>query len=114
MVDSYYFGRIVINGKEYTQDVIVHPGYVKPNWWRKNGHELCTEDIKSSIEKESPEILVVGTGAYSNVRILDSTKRFLEQRGIKLVAEDTQRACTTFNQLVKSNQRVLGAFHLTC
>ncbi|MFQ5824607.1 MAG: Mth938-like domain-containing protein [bacterium] len=114
MIDSYSFGKIVIDGKEYNRDVIVYPDYVEPNWWRKQGHQLCVEDIKSRIEKESPEILIVGTGAYGQVVILDSTKEFLERRGIKLIAEETGKACTTYNHQIKSNKKVLGAFHLTC
>jgi len=92
----------------------VYPDYVERNWWRKEGHELCIDDIKSSIERESPEILVVGTGAYANVTILDSTKKYLEQRDIEIIAEETKKACTTYNQLVKSNRKIVGAFHLTC
>lgn len=92
----------------------MYPDYVERNWWRKEGHELCIDDIKSSIERESPEILIVGTGAYANVTILNSTKNYLEQKGTKLIAEETSKACTTYNQLMKSHQKVLGAFHLTC
>ncbi|MFQ6113597.1 MAG: Mth938-like domain-containing protein [bacterium] len=114
MIESYSFGKIVIDGKEYSRDVIVYPDHVEPNWWRKRGHELCVEDIKSRIEKAAPDILVLGTGAYGNVIILDSTRKFLEQRNIKLIAENTGSACTTFNELMKSNKKVLGAFHLTC
>ena len=54
MIDSYIFGKIVIDGQDYDRDVIVYPDYVERNWWRKEGHELCIDDIKSSIERESP------------------------------------------------------------
>ena len=51
-VDDYSFGRIVINGKTYRNDVIVSKDWIKPNWWRKEGHSVCLEDIKDVAGEE--------------------------------------------------------------
>ena len=63
MIDSYGFGRITINGKRYTNDVIVFSDRVEDNWWRKQGHRLQVKDIETIIE-EKPKVLVVDTGYY--------------------------------------------------
>ena len=47
-IDSYSFGRIVINGKTYTSDVIIFPDKVDASWWRKEGHLLQLADGKSA------------------------------------------------------------------
>ena len=112
MIDSYAFGRIVIDGKRYTTDVIIFPDRVKHGWWRKEGHQLCTDDVKEVIQ-ERPEILVVGTGSVGLMRVLPETKESLESVGIRLIVENTRKACETYNQLSKS-RRIVAALHLTC
>ena len=111
MIDSYRFGEIVIQGKKYTSDVIISPLGVT-SWWRKEGHELHTEDL-TEVLQQKPEVLVVGTGKYGLVTVLPETRHCLEEMGIELVAQDTEQACHTYNQLC-SSRKVIAALHLTC
>jgi hypothetical protein len=113
MIDSYGFGRITINGKHYTNDVIVFSDRVKGNWWRKEGHRLQVEDIETVVEQK-PEVLVVGTGYYGLVKIPVETVEHLKSKGVELIAQKTREACTTYNQLVESGKKVIAALHLTC
>ena len=112
IIDSYHFGQIVVNGKNYTSDVIIFPDRVKAHWWRNKGHQLCLEDIAEVIT-ENPEMLVVGTGVSGLMKVLPDVKQSLEARGIKLIAEPTNEACNIYNQLCQS-QKVVAALHLTC
>ncbi|MEM3550211.1 MAG: Mth938-like domain-containing protein [Candidatus Bathyarchaeia archaeon] len=115
MIDSYEFGVISINGKKYTKDVIVFPEKVVDGWWRREGHGLCLEDLKEVFNyKPKPEVLVVGTGYYGLVKISPEVESALQSRDIELRAQPTKEACQTFNKFLKSNRRVVGAFHLTC
>ena len=111
-IDSYRFGEIVIDGKKYLADVVICPDRVKDNWWRKTGHELCVEDI-AEVLTENPEVMVVGTGAYGMMKVLPKVKQSLKAQGIKLIAEPTDQACNTYNQLSQS-QRLVAALHITC
>ena len=111
-IDSYQFGFIVVNGKKYASDVIIFPDRVRDNWRRKTGHQLCLEDVAEVIA-ESPELLVVGSGAAGLMRVLPEVRDYFDARSIKLVAEATGKACHTYNQLCHS-QRVVAALHLTC
>ena len=112
IIDSYRFGRVVINGKEYSSDVIIFPDRVRSEWWKKRGHQLCLEDI-AEVMTENPEVLVVGTGELGMMRVLPETKQSTEAQGIKLIAQTTDKACNTYNQLCHS-QKVVAALHLTC
>ena len=112
MIDSYTFGKIVIDGNTYNSDVIIFPDRVDASWWRKEGHKLHIEDITEIIQ-EKPEVLVVGTGNTGLMRVLPETKRYIESKGLELVIEKTEEACKIFNELSKS-KRVIAALHLTC
>lgn len=113
LIDSYRFGHIVVDGVKYTKDLIILPDEVKSDWWRMKGHELAVEDLVEVLEKR-PEILVVGTGADGLMVVLDETKRRLDLEGIELIAQRTEEACKTYNNLQKSGRRVVAALHLTC
>ena len=112
MIDSYDFGKIVIDGKHYTSDVIIYPDRVDASWWRKKGHELHPEDLKEVVE-EKPAVLVVGTGKWGLMEVLPETRDFLQSKGIKLIVEETDDACKTYNRL-RDSERVIAALHLTC
>jgi len=112
IIDSYQFGEIVINGKKYTSDVIIFPDRVRDNWWRKTGHQLRLGDI-AEVLTESPEVLVVGTGASGLIKVLSEVQPAVKAHGIELIVEATDKACHTYNQLCHS-QRVIAALHLTC
>lgn len=112
MIESYNFGRIVIDGKRYTSDIIIFPDRVKDGWWRKEGHRLCIEDIQDVL-KEKPDTLVVGTGYAGLMKIPPETRERIQSEGIQLIVENTRKACKTYNRLSKS-RRVIAALHLTC
>lgn len=113
MIDSYEFGRIVVDGTEYTTDLIIFPDHVKDNWWRKEGHSLSREDI-GSILSFKPEVLIVGIGASGVMKVPAETRAFVAQEGIQLIEQKTQQACKTYNDLLASSKKVVVALHLTC
>ena len=44
-IDHYDFGRIVIDGREETRDLIILPDRVVRDWWRQEGHVLVVDDL---------------------------------------------------------------------
>ncbi len=113
MIDSYDFGRIVIDGKKYTNDIIIFPDRVMSDWWRKEGHRLHIDDL-NEVLKEKGEVLVVGTGYFGLMKVLTKTEEFIKREGFELVIQPTKEACKTYNSLVKSGKNVIAALHLTC
>ena len=111
-VDSYRFGRIVIDGRQYSSDVIIFPDRVQGAWRRGRSHEINLEDI-AAILSEKPQALIVGSGAVGMVNVLPEVQRSLESQGIELVIEPTDEACNVYNRL-SGMKKVVAALHLTC
>lgn len=113
MIDSYGFGRIVIDGKKYTSDVIIFPNRVMSGWWRKEGHQLNINDLEKVV-KEKGEVLIIGTGYSGLMKVPTETKEFMKKEGFELIIQPTREACETYNSLVKLRKKVVAALHLTC
>lgn len=122
MIDSYEFGKICVNGKVYKEDIIIfsakggsasgRPDYVKSNWWRKDGHHLCIEDIEDVISAK-PDVLIIGTGTYGRMYVPADVKEYIEQQGIEVIVEHTEQAVALFNRRSKA-EKAVAALHLTC
>ena len=112
-INSYDFGVMRIEGTEYTDDVIVYANKVKPNWWRRAGHRLDEEDLYDIFDYE-PDVLIVGQGASGMLTIPAMTRQAIQERGITLIADDTERAWMEFNKETQKGRKVAGVFHLTC
>jgi len=112
-IDSYQFGKVVIDGVTYTSDCMIVEGVVQPNWWRRQGHLLCAEDLQQIVQAK-PEVLVVGCGASGVMEVSEQAKRLLEEKGIVLEALRTDKACERFNELSRTGVNVAAALHLTC
>ena len=110
-IKGYRFGRVEVDGREHTRDVIVLPGRVIPEWWRKDGHALVLDDLGSALD-ELPERLVVGTGAMGRMRPDPETIRSLEERGVQVEAHETPDAIRRYLEL--DPERTALAMHLTC
>ena len=112
-IDSYQFGKIVIDGVEYSSDCIILGNSVQANWWRKQGHLLSAEDLESII-KAKPSLLIVGCGASGLMKIPNETRHVLLEEDIQLEAVDTARAVERFNELSQTDVNIAAALHLTC
>jgi len=112
-IDSYQFGKIIIDGTEYNSDCLIIGGSVKPNWWRKQGHLLTPEDLEPVIAAK-PKILVVGCGASGMLEVSEDTDKLLQEHGIELFRANTNKAVNKFNELSEKGESVVAALHLTC
>ncbi len=113
-IESYNFGRITVDGKLYTSDVIVSPDGVDDTWWRQKGHELAPGDLEP-VWKANPEVLVIGTGAYGVMKVQPETDRLMRQRCAEVHVLPTTEAWRRYNELAaRGDRRVVAALHLTC
>jgi hypothetical protein len=111
-VDSYEFGAIAIDGRTYRNDLLIWPGHFKDDWWRLEGHLLQIPDVAEALAA-SPQVLVVGTGAYGNMVVDPELAAFLKDKGIDLMARPTREACQYINAEA-DKRRLAIALHLTC
>jgi hypothetical protein len=112
-IDSYQFGRIVIDGVAYNSDCLIVSGSVKANWWRRQGHSLSIKDLQVVIEAK-PEVLVVGCGSSGMMVVPQETREVLKQQGIQVEVYNTSEAAQRFNELSQAGTNVALALHLTC
>ncbi|MCG6948848.1 MAG: MTH938/NDUFAF3 family protein [Acidobacteria bacterium] len=113
-IDAYSFGRIWVDGREFSADVILAGGGVKGPWWRAaGGHVYAVEDLRELIAA-APEVVVLGTGYFGRVRVLDETLEALARAGSEVVVEKTGVAVDSYNRLSAEGRDVAAALHLTC
>jgi hypothetical protein len=66
MIEKYSFGKIVVNGVTYTNDIKIIQGRVVPDWWRKKGHSVGIEDVQDILESKT-SVLVIGKVSLANI-----------------------------------------------
>ncbi len=111
-IEHYSFGKIVIDGKTYTSDVIIYPGRVDGSWWRKEGHYLQAVDLASVFDAK-PDVLIVGTGFSGVMTVPEETIGFVKSKGIEIRVERTGKAVELYNGMGQG-RTVIAALHLTC
>jgi hypothetical protein len=111
-IESYSFGRLVVEGQAYTADLILLPDRILDGWWRQEGHVLHPADLDAVFEA-APDVLIVGQGAYGRMRVPDATADAVRSAGIELIALPTDQAVERYNAR-PAGQRIAAALHLTC
>ena len=111
-IESYSFGRIVIDGKTYSSDVIIYPDRVNASWWRKEGHLLQLDDLGEALQAR-PDVLVIGTGYAGVMRVPRETINRITGQGIEVKVERTAKAVGLYNEL-QGARIVIAALHITC
>jgi len=110
-LEDYSFGRLTVDGKQHTRDLIVLPDRVVSDWWRREGHLLAMEDLDGVLD-ELPERLMLGVGARSQLRPDPAVIAELEQRGVQVECMPTDAAVRRYGEL--DERTTAAALHLTC
>ncbi len=115
-VEEIGFGRVKIDGKEYTEDFIVSKGKIEKRkkensrkYKAKYGHTPLT------IEENIPwncKTLVIGKGFYNALPIEKSIIDEASKRGTKVVILNTPEALSLLEQSNLNNTNFI--IHLTC
>ncbi len=111
-IDSYEFGRMVINGQAYTTDLILYPDHIDASWWRVEGHRLCLQDLDAAMSVK-PDILLIGTGYSGVMQVPDDVRRAVTQKGIDFYVAKSGEAADLFASFPR-DKKMVAVFHLTC
>lgn len=112
-IESFHFGKMVIDGISFSHDLIIHNDSIQSEWWRKRSHHLYLEDI-SVLKKEKCDVFIVGTGKFGLMKVDNDVINYCHQNLGEIIIKDTKDAVDIFNELANSGKHIIAAFHLTC
>ena len=108
---------MIVNSESITPDLMILPsGHILKNWRRKKGHLLAYDDIQPIVDA-TPEVLIVGTGAFGLMKIdpnLIETLKTITKNPLKLIHLRTGQATERYQREIQDNKKIAACFHLTC
>ena len=114
-IAEFSFGRITVDGVTYEHDVVVEQGKIRKR--KKKPSKQFRGDFGHtplSAEEKIPwkcRRLVVGTGVYGNMPVMDDVKREAARHKIELVILPTADAIKALRKPSKDTNAIL---HVTC
>jgi hypothetical protein len=111
----FRFGSITIEGRSYTHDVIIDRGEVRKR--KKKPSKKFRKEFGHtpvSIEEKLPwkcRRLIVGTGNYGSLPVMDEVKREARRRKVELLIIPTDEAIDALGQDPDDTNAIL---HVTC
>lgn len=114
-IDKFSFGRITIDGVTYEHDVVIDHGEIRKRNKKPSKRFRDTfGHTPLSVEEEIPwkcHRLIIGTGAYGNLPVMDPVKREAARREIELLILPTTQAIKALQKPSKGDNAIL---HVTC
>jgi hypothetical protein len=113
--EDFSFGSIRIDGVTYEHDVVIDHGQVRKRKKSQSKKFRCDfGHTPLSAEEEIPwncRRLVIGTGVYGSLPVMDEVKHEAERRKVKLLVLATGRA---IQELERHPEETNAILHLTC
>lgn len=113
--EKFSFGSIQIDGVRYEHDVVVDRGEIRKR--KKKPSKLFREQFGHTPLSAGEKIpwkcrrLVIGTGAYGSLPVMEDVKLEAERRKIELLIFPTEQALEFLNKDPEDTNAIL---HVTC
>jgi hypothetical protein len=114
-ISHFAFGVLEIDGITYEHDVVIDRGEIQKR--KKKASKKFRDAFGHtplSVEENLPwrcTRLVIGTGAYGRLPVMDDVKREADERGVKLLVLPTAEAIAVLQRGRRETNAVL---HVTC
>ena len=114
-ITHFTFGALDIDGVTYERDVIIDRGEIHQR--KKKASKRFRDSFGHtplSLEENIPwkcNRLVIGTGAYGRLPVMDAVKREAEERGVQLIVLPTAEAIKVLQTDAHKTNAIL---HVTC
>jgi hypothetical protein len=114
-IEKFSFGEITIDGVTYEHDVVIDHGKIRKR--NKKPSKTFRDAYGHTPLSTAEEIpwkcrrLVIGTGAYGNLPVMDEVKREATRRDLELVVLPTAEA---IKALQKGSKHTNAILHITC
>ena len=110
------FGEIEVEGRRYKHDVVIDGGKVRKR--KKGPSKQFREKFGHTPLSAGERIpwagkrLIVGTGAYGALPVMDEVLVEAKRRGIEVISKPTLEACRLLEELKKI--QAYAILHCTC
>lgn len=114
-ISHFAFGVLEIDGVTYEHDVVIDRGEIQKR--KKKASKKFRDAFGHtplSVEENLPwrcTRLVIGTGAYGRLPVMDDVKREADERGVKLLVLPTAEAIAVVQ---KGGRETNAVLHVTC
>jgi hypothetical protein len=114
-ISHFAFGVLEIDGVTYEHDVVIDRGEIQKR--KKKASKKFRDAFGHtplSVEENLPwrcTRLVIGTGAYGRLPVMDDVKREADERGVKLLVVPTAEAIAV---LQRGRRKTNAVLHVTC
>jgi hypothetical protein len=112
-IENFSFGHITIGGVSYEHDVVIDHGSIRKRKTKPSkgfrgelGHTPAEENIPWKCRR-----LIIGTGTYGNLPVMDDVKREAARRKIELIILPTANAIQALREASTKTNAIL---HVTC
>ena len=112
--DKFSFGTLRIDGSTYERDVVIDRGEIRkrnktPSKRFRDGFGHTPLSIEEKIPWKCHR-LVIGTGAYGRLPVMNEVKREAERRQVELIIVPTSEAI----RLMEKESAANAILHVTC
>jgi hypothetical protein len=116
-IDSFNFGFIVVDDKQYTYDVVILPdGTVKERdggKGRLGSHSIARSEIET-LTKAQPDVILIGSGVQGMARLARDAEHFLMEPDLNLTILPSPQIVKKYNQYIEDGEKVAALIHVTC
>ena len=110
MIENATLGNVKVNGKKYSNDIMILGERVKA-WVREGAFVLNTEELQEAIWAQ-PEVIIIGTGFRSYFFVPYEVRDFFKTQGIHVIVDTTGNACRIYND-ISPVKRTVAALKVT-
>ena len=114
-IEKFSFGQITVDGVTYGHDVVIDHGKLrkrnkKPSKMFRDAYAHTPLSAAEAIPWKCHR-LVIGTGAYGNLPVMDEVKLEAARRHVELIVLPTAKA---IKELKKASRHTNAVLHITC
>ncbi len=116
-IDSFNFGFIVVDEKQYSSDIIILPdGIVKERnsgKGRLGSHSITRSEVEALVRVQ-PDVILIGTGVHGMARLARDAEFYLMEPKLNLVLLPSPEVVRKYNHYVEDGEKVAALIHVTC
>lgn len=116
-INSFNFGFIVVDDKQYAHDVIILPdGLVldrHPGKGRLGSHTITKSEIES-LTREPVDAILIGSGVEGMARLARDAEHLMLDPDLNITMLPSPQIVKKYNQHVEDGDKVAALIHVTC